>query len=237
MASPLAILLDALGERLDEDLLPSIYAAASAPTAETRAWLREQGLAYLDPEAGTFPAPEELAISVERILKQARGRATALSVAAGLGGALAIPPEVLAHLVQTLRLAQRLAVVYGIDPETDAGRILLWRALAAAYEIELPAEGPVGGMRVRDLPELVRRQLPATRQATGWLARQVAVRTAQLIAGRITRLVPGLGAGIAGWRANRRVEAMGRRMAEVYLRAADFDPFPIEGEEDAVIVG
>lgn len=237
MASPLGMLLDALGQRLDEDLLPSVYAAASAPTAATRAWLRESGLAFRDPETGSYPPADELARAAERVIRQARGRSTAMGVAGGLGGAVAIPPEVLAQLVHTLRLAQRLAVIYGIDPETDGGRILMWRALAAAYELELPAEGQVGSVRVRDLPDLVRRQLPASRQAAAWLAQQVAVRTAQLIAGRITRIIPGLGAGLAGWRANRRTEEMAKRMVEVYQKVADLEPFLLDGEVDAIEVG
>lgn len=236
MPTPLSMLVEALGERLDEDLLPSLYAAASVPTATVRQGLREAGLAFLDPETGSYPGREELELTVGRVIRQSRTRATALGTVAGLGGMAAVPPELAAFLVHTLRLAQRLAVVYGFDPETDAGKLVLWRALAAAYEVELPAEAPLGSLKVSELPDLVRKQLPARRPDNAWLVRLMASRARALVTGRMTRLVPGLGAGLAGWRANRRVEQMGRRMAEVYLRGADLEPFLLDGEEDAVEV-
>lgn len=237
MASPLSVLLQALGERLDEDLLPAIYTAASVPTADVRAWMRDTGIPFHDPAAGSCPSSADLDDAAARIVAHARDRATAFGVASGFMGAVAIPPEVLASIVSTLRLAQRLAVLHGFDPETDVGRLVMWRALAAAYELELPAQGPVG-LKVRELPDLLRSHVPATRQASAWLARQVVVRATATIMSRITRLIPGLGAGLAGWGANRRTHAMGGRMAEVYRRAMTGAPFELEGEEIAVeIVG
>ncbi len=235
MASPFSVLLQALGERLDEDLLPAIYTAASVPTADVRAWMRDTGLPFLDPDAGSFPTSADLDDAALRIVGHTRVRATAFGVASGFVGAVAIPPEVLATIVSTLRLSQRLAVLYGFDPETDAGRLVMWRALAAAYEIELPAQGPVG-MKVRELPDMLRSQLPATRQASTWLARQVVVRATGTVMSRVTRLIPGLGAGLAGWGARRRTHAMGQRMIDVYRRAMTGAPFELEGEEVAVEV-
>lgn len=235
MASPLDLLLQALGERLDEDLLPAIYAAASVPTDEVRAWMREEGIPFVDAEAGLHPTEAELEEAALRVVRATRNRATLLGVAGGVLGAVAIPPEVLASLVAMLRLAQRLAVLHGFDPETDAGKLVLWRALAAAYEVELPTQGPVG-MRVRELPALFRSQVPATRQATTWLARQVVLRASSSVVGRVTRIVPGLGAGLAGWGAHRRTRAMGQRMIEVYRRAMLAAPFELAGEELAVEV-
>lgn len=237
MPTPLQMVMELLGERLDEDLLPAIYEAASVPTAEVRAWLREQGLPYLDPEAGVYASLEELREAGEKVIGQAQGRAAAIGVVSGLGGAVAIPPEVLATLVHVLRMAQRLAVLYGFDPEDDRGKMLLWRALAAAYGFELPAQASVG-MRVRDLPEAIRSQLPASRQGTAWLARQVVWRSVMTVASRVTRVVPGLGAGIAGWSGYRRTEAMGRKMLDVYRRAADATEFDLADERPAIeIVG
>lgn len=232
MASTFGIILDNLGERLDEELLPALYAAASAPTVEIRVWMEENGVVYVDRETGRVPSTAELDEAAERLIGHARDRATMLGAASGLAGAVAVPPEVLASLVQTLRLAQRLAVLHGIDPETDAGKLLLWRALAAAYEIELP-DGTLG-LKVRELPDLVRQQLPATRQATAWLTRQLVVRTVATVAGRITRLIPGLGAGLAAAGARRRAIDMGARMNEVLRRAGEGDRFDVEGEEPAV---
>lgn len=233
MASPLQLLLQALGERLDEDLLPAIYAAASVPTDEVRAWLREEGIPFVDPDAGQHPADADLEEAAKRVVRGTRNRATFLGFAGGALGAVAIPPEVLASLVAMLRLAQRLAVLYGFDPETDAGKLVMWRALAAAYEIQLPTQGPVG-MRVRELPELFKSQVPATRQASTWLARQVVLRASSSVVGRVTRIIPGLGAGLAGFSAHRRTRAMGQRMIEVYRRAMNAAPFDLAVEELAV---
>ncbi len=241
MASPLSILIQALGERLDEDLLPAVYAAVSVPTAEIRAWMQASGIAHVDPEAGgrggALPQGSgELEESANRVIAHARDRATALGIAGGFVGAVAIPPEILASMVSTLRLAQRLAVLHGFDPETEAGRIVMWRALAAAYEVKLPTQGPVG-LRVRELPDVLRSQVPATRQASAWLARQVVLRTTASVVGRFTRLVPGLGAGLAGFSAHRRTNAMGAKMVAVYARAMTAAPFDLEGEDLAIEVG
>ncbi|MFZ5480277.1 MAG: EcsC family protein [Myxococcota bacterium] len=235
MASAFGDLFASLGERLDEDLLPALYAAASVPTADVRSWLRENGIAHVDPAAGTVATAAELDEAARRVVSQTRDRATVLGVASGLVGAVAVPPEVLASVVQTLRLAQRLAVLYGFDPETDAGKVVLWRAIAAAYEVELPQQGPVG-LKVRELPDLVRAQLPATQQATAWLTRQVVVRTIASVAGRVTRLIPGLGAGLAGYGARKRIAEQGERMIAVLARASEGVPFELEGETDAVEV-
>jgi hypothetical protein len=235
MPSPLSVLLQALGERLDEDLLPAVYAAASIPTADVRAWMRDTGIPYLDPDTGTWPSSADMDEGARRIVAHTRDRATALGVAGGFVGAVAIPPEVLATIVSMLRLAQRLAVLHGFDPETDAGRVVMWRALAAAYELELPTQGPVG-LRVRELPDLLRSHVPATRQASAWLARQVVVRTTATVMSRVTRLIPGLGAGLAGYGARRRTHTMGARMVEVYRRAMTAAPFDVAGEELAIEV-
>lgn len=235
-SSPWSPLLEVLGERLDEDLLPAVYAAASVPTEDIRAWLRESGLTHVDLATGLRPALAEIDDAAKTVVSSAKGRAATMGALGGLAGAVAIPPEILASLVQTLRLAQRLAVMYGLDPETDAGKLVLWRALAAAYEVELPTEGALG-VKVRDLPTVMKSQLPATRQATAWLARQVVVRTVMGAATRVTRLIPGLGSGIAAWSAHRRMDGMGTRMIEVYRRHADLGTFDVEDEEIAVEVG
>lgn len=236
MASPLSVLLQSLGERLDEELLPNVYAAASVPTAEIRAWLRAEGLPFQDPETGVWPSAAELEDAAEKVVTSAKDRAVAVGVVSGLVGAAAIPPEVLLAVVGSLRMAQRLAVVYGFDPDTDAGKLVMWRALATAWNVDLPAEGPVD-LRLHQLPQLFRSQVPATRHATAWLARQVVLRAASAVVGRITRAVPGLGAGIGAFGARRRTLEMGKKMIEVYRRAMAAEPFDVSGEELAVEVG
>jgi len=237
--TPWQVLLEALGgevkDRLDGDILPSLYAAVSVPTATIRADLRDDGLRFIDSDTGQWPTEQELDESAKRATVASQRRGAGLGIASGIVGAVAIPPEVLAGLVLALRLGQRLAVIYGFDPETDAGRLVLWRAIAAAYDIELPQQAQVG-MRVRDLPELLKSQLPASQQAATWMARQVAVRALMTGVSRVTRLIPGLGAGVAGYSAHRRIDAMAKRMLTVFKRSVEARPFDLLDESLAVEV-
>ena len=237
--SPWQVLLETLGDelrdRLDGDLLPSLYAAVSVPTEVIRATFRAEGIAFIDANAGQWPDALSLEESAKQVIAQARRRGVSLSVVSGLVGAVAIPPEVLASLVLALRLGQRMAVVFGFDPETNAGRLVLWRAVAAAYDLEMPSQAQVG-MRVSDLPELLKSQLPSTRGVATWMGKRVARRMAMPAVKRATRLVPGRGAGGAGFTAHRRVDAMGARMLNVFRRSVEAQPFDVLDESLAVEV-
>ncbi len=235
MPTPLAELFALLTERADAETLPRLYALVSVPTATVRTELREAGLAWLDPEVGARPSIAQLDATAREVIRRARGTATAVGAAAGALGGFAVPPELAAALVQSLRLAQRLAVVYGVDPETDAGRALMWRAFAAGWEVELPTQGATG-LRVRDLPELLRTHLPSTEQATVWVGRQVVRRAVAQVSQRVGRWLPGLGAGLAALGARRRLDGIGARMVRVYRRSSEALPFEIEEEELAVEV-
>lgn len=223
-------------DRLDVGMIPAVYAAASVPTPDIRAELRAAGLAFLDHEAGLEPAMAELDAAAAATVAIARRQATALGVASGVMGAAGVPPEVVGHLVQVLRLGQRLAVIYGFDPETDAGRVVLWRAMAAAFGIELPS-GRQEAVRLRDLPDLLRAQLPAAQEAGLWAGRQVATRAAASVARRVSRLVPGLSTGFAAWSARRRMREVGDRMIAVFRGASEAMPFELGEERVAWEVG
>jgi hypothetical protein len=219
MPSPWSTLAELLTDRLDADLVPLLYIAASVSPSQIRSEFEEDGIPYLDPATGRNPPQAELILAAERVVRDSRNQVTALAAVAGLAGAVALPPEVLANIIQMLRLAQRLSVLFGFDPETDAGKLVMFRALAAAYELELPPQAQVG-LKVRDLPMLLRNQVPATRNGGLWLVRQMSQRTLAVALRRVVRLVPGLGSGISTWGALRRVENAGRRMVEVFHRAS-----------------
>lgn len=237
--SPWQVLLETLGDevrdRLDGDLLPSLYATVSVPTQVIRATFRADDIAFIDANAGQWPDALALEESAQQVIAHARRRGVSLSVVSGLVGAVAIPPEVLASLVLALRLGQRMAVVFGFDPETDAGRLVLWRAVAAAYDLEMPSQAQVG-MRVSDLPELLKSQLPSSQRVASWMGKRVARRVAMTAVKRATRLVPGLGMGVAGWAAHRRVDTMGARMLTVFRRSVEAQPFDVLDESVAVEV-
>ncbi len=236
MPSPWATLAELLTDRLDADLVPLLYSAASISPSQIRSEFEEDGIAYLDPATGRNPPQSELILAATRLIRDTRNQATALAAAAGLAGAVAVPPEVLANMIQMLRLAQRLSVLFGFDPETDAGKLVMFRALAAAYELELPPQAQVG-LKVRDLPTLLRSQVPATRNGGAWLLRKVSQRSLAMAIRRATRLIPGLGAGLATWGSLRRVEKAGDRMVEVLHRASEGAGWELSDESVAVEVG
>lgn len=219
MATPLQILLEELTERLDEGALPTLYEAASVSTAEVRAELEQRGLPFTDPQTGRLPSKGELDLAAEELIRRA-GRSAVLRGAAGsFGGLATLGPDAVAALVQSLRLAQRLAVLYGHDPETDRGRLLLTRAMAAAWELELPREG-AWGLRLRQLPEMLRSRLGAGLPgSSGTVARALAIRAAVTAGKRVGRVIPGFGTTLGAISARRELRAQGERMKAVYERA------------------
>ena len=61
-------------------------------------------------------------------------------MASGVVGLAGVPPEAMVRLIQSFRLAQRIAVIYGYDPATDRGRIHVRRVFSAAWGFELPVQ-------------------------------------------------------------------------------------------------
>ena len=224
MPTLLRQVLSNLTERVDEDLLPTLYAAASLSTVEIRAELDARGAARLgvQPE----PEPHELELTAREVIRRSSRRAAARGALAGAGGLLAVPPEVAASAVQSIRLAQRLVVVWGFDPESALGQIHLARTLAAAFEVELPEQGPID-MRVRDLTRISRPGPADLRNQTTALARVVATRSMVTLAKRFTRWIPGVGAGLGAIGAHRGLRTQGQRMVTYLQRtrgmAADIE--------------
>ncbi len=202
-------------DRLDRGLLPVLLRRGSLDVERVRAELRAAGLPYRHAEAGLDPSSEELLATAQALVDRAARRAAATAGVSGLGGALGVPPEVAAALLRTLRLAQRLACVYGFDPASAQGRALVRRALSAAWEVELP-ELALDEVRARDLPgALVRSQTGTTLD----LAARVGRAAAGTALRRSLRLVPGLAGAVAIRAAARSVRDAGARMIEV-LQAA-----------------
>ena len=144
---------------LDERLVQGVYASVSVPVEKERARLRRTGRPFYDPVLGVQPDRSEVDRTARLVVRQSVFQATALGSFAGLGGAASVPPEVAATLVAIVRLAQRLGVVYGFDPESDRGRMAMWQALSAGLDVELPSSGPLG-MRMSDLPRVLAPQVP-----------------------------------------------------------------------------
>jgi hypothetical protein len=229
MAAPwIAELLD----HADRRLLAGGYAGVSVDTAAVRRWLDALRWPYLHPDRPAPPAMDIEATAL-RTIAMTRRRSMLFAAAAGLAGLWAVPPEVAGTAVSTLRLGQRLAVVYGFDPETDRGRMALWRALAGALELDLPQDGPVG-IRLSDVPGLVKPGL-APRNVALWLVRALLARSARQVAG-VGRLVPVLASGTGAWSASRRTNDLGTRMCTIYRRIAENADLPGVSDAEEVAV-
>jgi hypothetical protein len=209
-----------MAEWVDGRLIAGIYAAVSVPTERERQRLRRAGLAFIDVDMPP-PSMADLDVSSDWVIKVASQNATALGGFAGLGGAASVPPEAIAIAVSVVRLAQRLAVVYGFDPETDRGQMALWRALQAGLDLDLPDGGPMG-VRVTDLPGVLARRIP--QKASVAVTRAVLRQSVWMVVGRLTRLLPVVSAGVAAVGGRRRMRTIGRRMTDVYRRLAEVAP-------------
>ena len=217
-----------LGERLDGGLLPALYKAASVSTGTIRAELRAAGLPYSDPATGQVPEAHALDQAAHRLIRDASRLAALRGAAGALGGLTTLAPETAAGLVQGLRLAQRLAVIYGHDPESDRGRLLLTRALSRAWQVELPTGGHVS-THLRQLPDVVRSRLSGPGPGTGEVARTVAVKVITTAGTRLGRIVPGLGTTLGAISARRELRAQGHAMQAVFQRAWEGD-LQVEGD-------
>ena len=242
MPSPIKQALNNLGERLDQDLLPYLYETASLTTTEVRGELG--ALVEFGKDHDLFTDSYALDLAADHVIKKAVRTATFRGAVAGAGGLVAIPPEIVAAAVQLLHLAQRLAVLYGHDPETDKGRVLLTQAMAKAFEVALPAQGRLG-VRVKDLPQMVSTQLNpnqteetrvAHRRNTVWMARTFATRIAVSLTSRFGRAIPGIGAAVGSMEARRRLKEQGERMKSFFQNASDVLDWGNDECEEAIEV-
>jgi len=225
-----------LADTVDARLLTVMVARMSVPTRRTRVWLRGRRLPFVDPaRSGDDPSPSRAAIdgTADRVIARYATQAGFLGLAAGIGGIASIPPEVLASAIGAYRLAQRLCVVYGFDPETDRGQMALWQALAHAYGVELPESGVVS-MKASQLPGLLAgRKRGQGENVSGALTRAALRTTAWRVAGRVSRFVPVVAALTQSGRERRQFRELGAEMKRVLSRLAEPTSSPTD-IEDAV---
>lgn len=234
MAELPALVADVL-DRADSALVSGWYNSVSIHPERVRAWLRFRGLPFVDPALPPAPPLSEVDHTAELVISRASTLVGALGGAAGLVGAASVPPEWVAANIAVLRLAQRLCVVYGFDPDGDRGQMALCRTLAAGYDVQLPETGPMR-MRLRDLAALAGPGRPEPGMG-GRIARAMAVSSAWWVAGQITRFVPVVAASTHAWDAQRKVDEIGHKMLGVLRRLAEA-PIAIEGAiEEAVELG
>lgn len=220
---------------LDDRLLDAVVSAVTVSAAAERRRLQRAGWAYLDPEQPSPPPLADLDATADRVIDQAATQLTAVGGAAGLGGLAGIPPEIAATLVGLVRLAQRLAVVYGFDPETDRGRLATWQALGSGLDVELPQQGPTA-LRVSELPGLLsgaRSEASASAIVSQALTRE----SIKLLLKRFGRLLPIYAVGIGAAGARGRTLAAGARMRGTLRRLAETTSLAGADIVDAVELG
>lgn len=202
----------------DESLLSNAYAGISVSVRKFRTHLRESKRPFVDPHvpesADLFEVDRTAAWVVDQVSVQTAIR----SGLASLAGALSVPPEVLSTLTTLIRLAQKLTIVYGFDPQTERGQMVMWRALAAGLETELPDSGPMG-MKLRDLAKVV--SVPSSDQVGAAVTRALVRKSAWMVLRKMTRLVPVLSLGSSTIGGRRRMRAAGERMNHVLRRLSE----------------
>lgn len=236
MATIRDVASEALG-RVDASLLAGLYTSVSVSPRRVRRSLRVSGRPFLDPDAVERPSLVQVDHTARWVVEQSGFRLGMFGGVAGTAGAASVPPEVVATTIAGLRLAQRLAIVYGFDPHTDRGEMAVWRALAGGFEVELPGDGPVS-MRVSDLPgALVRGRGP--RSASEALATAVVRESASMVGRRLARWlpVPLLSSGLSATAARDRMREIGERMRLVLRRLAEAPAADPDRVEDAVELG
>jgi hypothetical protein len=220
-----------LFEHGDRRVAEILFAAVSISPQKLRARLRSQGLVYYDPARPDQATIHELDDTARRVIKLAKDNATAMGGIAGIAGALSVPPEIAAHLITIIRLAQKLAVVYGFDLDNDRGKMAFWRALAAAFETEYPDHGPME-ISIKEMLLGAR----SARSVSSTLGQAMVRRSARLVNSRIYRLLPLVYSGGAALAARRRVLEAGQRMQTTYRQLAEFPPTQSPDIEDAIEV-
>ena len=226
-------LLRDLTGRLDEDLPPYVVRSMSVDVEAFQSTLRASGDVFIDRTLNQYPSLSALEKTAAFAIRSSSRKASLVGAASGIAGFFGVPPEAAARLVQSVRLAQRLAIIYGHDPRTDRGAMHVRRALAAGWEVELPGQTKVD-MRISDLRNVVRLQLPAPQHGGDWLARALLNQATKTVGARLGRFIPGLGAGLGAYQAHRTAQKMGKRMHKTYVRSYQH-PKPT-GIEDAIEV-
>ncbi len=204
-------------ERLDRKALRVAVRMVRLRPERVRSQLRAAGRPFLDP-GGPPIKPDQLHETARWVVSQAAHRRALGGAIADLIGAPSLLGRAIGEGLHALRLAQRLLVVYGFDLGTDRGRVALWRALAAALQVDLPDQGPLTG-RLSAVLDPTSRDLPAR------LARALLRDALRRVLTSRSRWLPAVGWVRARHHRRAHTEAMGARMIDVLERLAEPVPW------------
>lgn len=213
----LAEFLRELGVRVDEDTAPALIKRMSIDIIRLRSELSDRGLRWDDSADSQRPDAAELAKSAEYVIDASVRSSGLIGAASGLVGLVGVPPEAMARLIQSFRLAQRLSIIYGHDPATDKGRIHVRRALSAAWGFDLPVQASED-IKLSQLPRVLDAGTLAIHDGPAWLAKTLAKSATSAIGRRASRWIPGLGAGMGLLHGRRLARTQGQKMHDAIRR-------------------
>ncbi len=170
---------------------------------------------------------ERLDAIAKALIRDAERLALAEGAGFGLGGMITFLPDASLLTVITLRLIQRLSLLYGFEARGHDQRIEMWKAAAAASGIDYG----------KDLAEKQILEKLAPRIAERFAAKIGADETAEKWVGR---LIPLAGSAIGGALNFSFVRGWGRRvhrhLRAKHLEAKTFTPPPPYSEVEAALI-
>jgi len=206
-------LFDDVSQRLATEVLPALIRTASIDPDRFLDDLRRRGLAVED--LGSLRSLDvELLDPVATSLIESSRRISAVSgVGLGMGGWIAIGPDIAGQLTTLLKMAQRLSLLYGIDYRTRRGEVLLWKAIASGVGVDTRREEMT---TTWSLPSRIGRTSWAFNPVVGRLAVAVVRRLALKLSTPLGRMVPVVGGGVGMWSNYTQMGRAGRTMAAFY---------------------
>jgi len=132
----------------------------------------------------------------EQYIQNAKLMTSLSGAGLGAGGFVLAAPELSILSASLVRLAQRLAVVYGFDYKNPGEQLHVWAAIARALGVENVSDG-ASKVAVRNIPKLLATG-PARSGVFKALIRMIAARLGLLVTERgLARALPLVGAGVA----------------------------------------
>jgi len=206
-------LLDDMSNRLATEVLPALIRAASIDVDRFLKDLRRRGLAVEDLQDLRALDVELLDPVADSLIESSRRISAVSGVGLGMGGWIAIGPDIAGQLTTLLKMAQRLSLLHGIDFRTRSGEVLMWKAIADSVGVDMGREEMSAAWT---LPARIGRTSWAVNPVVGRLAIAVIRRLALKLSTPLGRMVPLVGSGVGMWSNYSQMGRAGRRMAAFY---------------------
>ena len=114
------------------------YYLLSIQAGDTKRIFQEQGIPFRDEAHSVHYSRGVLRNAASQITERTAKKAAIRGSFGSLLGPYTSAIEHILFLLQTIRLAQRIALIYGEDFTTEQGKIKLSKAISKAYGIEIP---------------------------------------------------------------------------------------------------